>query len=236
MRNEIKGAVLFLGLLALLAVFTAAIQGCAASARTTPPGASATKTIEQRAPDGSVTRTTISGSASGTGQSASGSKVDAEMDSEPASVALDDVLATGGGGRGRTQAKADSNLMTRLAAGAGGVICLLGAGGLIYFGRVRGGLVVGAVGAGCIAIALWPGLLSWVLVGALVAVVGPYVYAEWKAKGSHEGLRAALEAVNGLGEQARQQFADLVRSHAVDADANVIRKVKRADTLDKVPV
>lgn len=123
-----------------------------------------------------------------------------------------------------------------------GILAIAGAGVAVYFGLRRAAVISGIAGAGLILSAAYPGLMLLMLLGVVVAVLGPYLYAEWqKRKGdmnqrsAYEALRAVVAGVEGPGvpAEARAAVKAVIAKESDAADRAVIDQVKREDKIGK---
>lgn len=235
-RNWLMVLVGFLLIIGGIA-FAIALPGCqsGASTETSAPSAMATLTEERMKYDESgkpmeKITTTKSGQATGTGMQASGDKIDQAASGQPASVSLDDVQASGGGGQSKTKATAEMSAMKSPLLWVG-ILCILGAAFCLYKAQIRAGLCLVAAGGGLIASAFYPALMIFACAGAVAVIAGPYIWAEIQRHRKTEALRAVVGGIAAAPTDAQDAVKVEIAKQAEPADEDVITKVKRKDGL-----
>lgn len=202
--------------------------GCSmlGSAKTTAPGVSATY-IEKR-PDG--TTITKSGTATGTGTLATGEKVDQTTEAQPATITVDGITATGGGGNSRSKS---TTSLTGIASPLlwVGIACMLLAAVAVW--RGWNGMIIPAAGAGVLfmALAYYPQLLLWGVLALAVIVGGPYVWQYVQGKRAKEALRGVVAGVAATPPEVQVQVQAKVKEHTDQRDRATIRAVKKQDEI-----
>lgn len=234
LRRRCIITVIVLALIAMLFAMT----GCNSpgKASTSAPAAKASITEEHYTLNDAgkpiaKTVTTRTGEATGTGTAASGDNISGGMESEPASVEIAGVKATGGGGDSWSKAMAFTGGIASNPLLWVGVACLLAA--AVAFWQGWKSVVLPAVGAGIvfIAIALYPEIIVWALVGLTIIVGGPYLYTAWSSHRSKEALRAVVAGVEASPPSAQEAVKDEISKQADAADKTTIMKVKLKDNL-----
>lgn len=222
----------------------ALLAGCstAGSAATTAPKASA-KITEQRTELDShgkpiTVTTTREGTATGTGTAAAGDNISGGMKSEPASVTINGVTATGGGGDSWSKAMAFTGGVASNPMLYVGIACILFA--FVSMWRGWKELILPALGAGVmfIAMVVWPQIILWALLALVLIVGGPYIYTFWKkkkvevvAQDNHEALRAAVAGVEAAPPEVQAVVKAEIAKQADDKDKATIIAVKLKDNL-----
>ena len=215
------------------------LSGCSmlGSARTTAPGAGMTETTESTKPDGTKEKHSRTYSATGTGTTATGEKVDQQSEAQPATIGLPDgTVLTGGGGTSRSKAMGSS--LTGLSSPLlwVGIACFLLAAVAVW--RGWNSLIVPAAGAGVvfIAVAFYPWLMLWAVLALVVIVGGPYVWAAIQAKRATEAARALTETAASLPTEAKAEFEKGLTRAVEGSDMQVIQNIVKKDDLPKIGV
>lgn len=210
-----------------------------------PPGSEVEVEIINR--DGGSIRTREEGRGVGAGAMAEGDKLDGRFTGTPPSVgrgADGSAVAAGGGSDSSQRATA-----TKMPAMPWqnplfwiGVACLGVAGFGVYSGLRRLATISGVAGAALLAAAFYPAILLWAVAGVLVAVFGPYVYAEFKkqkaeedANRKKEALRAVVAGVerSEVPVEAQKAVKQAVAKEADGTDKAEIDQIKRDDEIGK---
>jgi hypothetical protein len=204
-----------------------------------PPGSSVEVDIVNR--DMGSVRTSQEGRGVGAGAVAEGDKLDQKFNGTPPVVGLGaDGTLTGSGGGADADQKGSALKIPPLPWQNPlfwiGIALLAGTGGCVYLGLRRAALICGVGGVGCLAAAFYPGILLFAVAGVLLAVFGPYLYAEFKKKKaevddgeSYEALRAMVGGVyhRNLGNDMKTTIQNLVPNlSGVDLDKVVMRLQK----------
>jgi hypothetical protein len=226
--------------------------GCTASTRVTPasthieqevesaPRTTTTKRITGFTPDGSpiteettvsepgVTRQRLYGEATGAGASATGDKLDQQIDSGAPTLNLPGVGRGSGGSVSGDVSASIAGVSVFVILGG---VCVLG--GIACFAMQlypRAGVGLLAIGGCLIAVGLFP-WLWWLLLAVGVVAVALYVWAERNGKSMHEAVRAVAAGVEDLSDDVKSKVKDRIRFHADARDKAVIKNVKKADEL-----
>lgn len=210
-----------------------------------PPGSEVEVEIINR-DEGSI-RTREHGRGLGAGAVAEGDKLDSSFTGTPPSVgrgADGSLSGAGGGSEGSQRASALKvppmpwqNPFFWI-----GLACLGVAGFGVYSGLRRLAAISGIAGVGLLAAAFYPAILLWAVAGVLVAVFGPYAYAEFKkrkaeedANRKKEALRAVVAGVerSEVPVEAQKAVKQAVAKEADGTDKAEIDKIKRDDQIGK---
>lgn len=170
-----------------------------------PPGSEVEVEIQNR--DMGSVRSRNEGRGVGAGAVAEGDKLDGSFTGTPPSVGFGaDGSLSGTGGGADSEQKASALKIPPMPWANPlfwvGLACLGGCGFCVYLGLRRAALICGIGGVGLIAAAFYPVILLFAVAGVLLAVFGPYLYAEFKKKKaekddseSYEALRAVVAGV-----------------------------------------
>jgi hypothetical protein len=236
----------------LLAAILLGVAGCEATTRVTPasthieqeiesaPRTTTTKKVTGFTPDGNpiteettvsepvVTRQRLYGEATGAGASATGDKLDQQIDSGAPTLNLPGVGKGSGGSTSGTITAAVAGISVFIILGC---LCILGgiAGfALQLYPRTSLGLL--AIGGCLITVGLFPWLWYLLLgVGALALLL--YLWAERRGKSMHEALRAVTAGISDLPGDLQNAAKAAIARHADDRDKSTIKAVKKADDL-----
>lgn len=236
----------------LLTAILLSSTGCGATTRVTPasthieqeiesaPRTTTTKKVTGFTPEGNpiteettvsepvVTRQRLYGEATGAGASATGDKLDQQIDSGAPTLNLPGV---GKGSGGSVSGDATASIAGVSVFIILGVLCLLGgiAGlALQLYRRASIGLL--AVGGCFIAVGLFP-WLWWLLLVAGIASILFYLWAERRGKSMHEALRAVTAGISDLPGDLQNAAKAAIARHADERDKSTIKAVKKADDL-----
>lgn len=162
-------------------------------------------------------------------------------------------------GKGRHASGGDTESSTSLSTASlfsnplvwVGIICIFGAGVSFFLKlpwRVTG--IVGAIGVGFIATAMFPALVLFIVAGAALLVVIPYIHQAYSLKivatdynKSYEALRAVVAGVGDFGNTAKdpsnptvdpsvyERLKSYIKAHASDEDDAAIRAIKEKDRI-----
>lgn len=210
-----------------------------------PPGSEVEVDIVNR--DLGSLRQRQEGRGVGAGAVAEGDKLDQQFNGTPPVVGLGaDGSLSGSGGGAEADQRGSALKIPPLPWQNPlfwiGIALLAGTGGCVYLGLRRAALICGIGGVGCLASAFYPAILLFAVAGVLLAVFGPYLYAEFKKRkaeqddeASWEALRAVVAGVEGKGvpAEARQAVKNAIAAQADARDKAVIDEVKRADSIGK---
>lgn len=158
-----------------------------------PPGS--TVVVEQTR-DGGTIEVTEEATGKGAGLNANGEKIVSDFKSTAPNAAYGQ--ASGGDTETRNSIVGAANLWANPLLWVG-ILCILGAGVAVFLRlplRVCG--IAGGVGVGLIAAAIYPALLLFIVAGAVIAIAGPYIYAEFKAKQGAEATKALEDVTAGV--------------------------------------
>lgn len=236
----------------LLATLLLGVVGCEATTRVTPasthieqevesaPRTTTTKRITGFTPDGNpiteettvsepgVTRQRLYGEATGAGASATGDKLDQQIDSGAPTLNLPGVGKGSGG-----------SVSGDVTASVAGISVFIILGGLCVLGGIasfalqlypRTGIGLLAVGGCLITVGLFP-WLWWLLLAVGLIAVGLYLWAERNGKSMHEAVRAVAAGIADLPGDLQNAAKDAIGRHADDRDKATIKAVKKADDL-----
>lgn len=236
----------------LLATLLLGVAGCEATTRVTPasthieqeiesaPRTTTTKKVTGFTPDGNpiteettvsepvVTRQRLYGEATGAGASATGDKLDQQIDSGAPTLNLPGVGKGSGGSTSGTITAAVAGISVFIILGC---LCILGgiAGFALQLYR-RASIGLMAVGGCLIAVGLFP-WLWWLLLVAGAAAIALYLWAERNGKSMHEAVRAVTAGISDLPGDLQNAAKDAIGRHADERDKSTIKAVKKADDL-----
>lgn len=195
-----------------------------------------------------TSRTVDEGQGTGAGVTTSADEIASSFSGSAPTVTLPGKgSATGGDAISDVTAKA-ANLMGNPLLWVG-ILLIVGAGVALYLRLPqRVAWIAGLTGAAFVAAALFPGLMLFIIGGAVIAIAGPYVYREWKAKQTEgakassdasstkyrEGLRAVVGGVSELKKAMPDAYAkvkELIEAQADPGDFETIDEIKAADRL-----
>lgn len=206
-----------------------------------PPGS--TVVVEQTR-DGGTIEVTEEATGKGAALNASGEKIVSDFQSTDPHAAYG--AASGGDTRTKNSIVGGANTQAAVLVIAG-IICIVGAGIAAFFRlSIRVCTITGGVGIGLISAAIYPAVLLFVLAGAVLALAGPYIYAEFKAKqgtqatqalrsvaaGVDDFKQAAKDPSNPLAPPAAWEFLKArLASHVEGNEEAVIKSIRKQDDL-----
>ncbi len=181
-----------------------------------------------------------SGTGVGAGAFSKGDKLSDKLDGSAPSVGLGGGrLATGGGIERTASASAvivpseSGKLMIILV----GVLLVIGAGVCFWLKLTEPALILGLIGVGLIATAFYPALLLWVLLGVVLVVAGPYIWAKFQALTHKEALRAVVAGVDSpsVPPDAAAAVKAAIGGQATQQDKATISAIKSQDGITSAP-
>lgn len=206
-----------------------------------PPGS--TVVVEQTR-DGGTLEVTEEATGKGAALNASGEKIVSDFQSTAPNAAYGS--ASGGDTRAKSSIVGGANLWANPLLWVG-VLCLLGSGVAVFFRLpLRACAITGGVGVGLIAAAIYPAMLLFIVGGVILALAGPYIYAEFKAKqgtqakqalrsvaaGVDDFKQAAKDPSNPLAPPSAWEFLKArLASHVEGNEEAVIKSIRKQDDL-----
>ena len=206
------------------------LVGCGSSSTVTPGRTEIEKTKTTITPQAGqlCAGTTVieqeRASSTGPGASATGDKINQDINGTPAELALSSGGTASGGGFNATSSASTNT--SRWALIVAGVLCL-GIGGLGIYINVRMLAVIGGgLGVVLIASALYPALMLWLLLAGVLASIGYAAYAGWLGQRASSALAAVVSGVELAHPDAAAQVKTSIGKQASVADVVTIKQAK----------
>ena len=206
------------------------IPGCGSSSTVTPGRTEIEKTRTTIQPPagqlcaGTTVIESERASSTGPGASATGDKINQDINGTPAELALSSGgTASGGGFNSSSSASTNTSKYALIIAG---ILCL-GIGGLGIYIQVRMLAVIGGgLGVVLIASALYPALMLWLLLAGVLAAIGYAAYAGWLGQRASSALAAVVAGVELAHPDAAAQVKTSIGKQASVADVVTIKQAK----------